>query len=177
MPKNGRVIMKKGEIVFSGVCVAFFGFMLFETLDLMGQGRPGEVGSGLWPFMALAVSLVLSLLMLIASIKKSRAAARENTPGLSVEAVAEKRRQRTIVTLSIVTFLAYILVMPLIGFILATLIYILAFALALGERRRWVLAVSPFLVTAVIVGVFAKFITIPFPKGIGVFAEFSRLFY
>ena len=42
-------------------------------------------------------------------------------------------------TLSIVTFLAYIVVMPWIGFILATLIYILVFALALGERRRWVL--------------------------------------
>ena len=177
MSENGRVVMKKGEIVFSGVCVAFFGFMLFETLDLLGQGRPGEVGSGLWPFMALAVSLVLSLLMLIASVKKYRAAAREGTPELPVEAIAEKRRQRTTVTLSIVTFLGYIVVMPWVGFILATLIYILAFALALGERRRWVLAVSPFLVTAVIVGVFAKFITIPFPKGIGVFAEFSRLFY
>ena len=177
MSKNGRVVMKKGEIVFSGVCVAFFGFMLFETFDLLGQGRPGEVGSGLWPFMALSVSLVLSLLMLIASVKKSRAAAGKAPPELSAEAVAEKRRQRTTVTLSIVTFLAYILVMPWIGFILATLIYILAFALALGERRRWVLAVSPFLVTAVIIGVFAKFITIPFPKGIGVFADFSRLFY
>jgi hypothetical protein len=40
-----------------------------------------------------------------------------------------------------------------------------------------VLALSPFLVTAVIVAVFAKFITIPFPKGVGVFAELSRLFY
>jgi hypothetical protein len=169
--------MKKGEIVFSGVCVAFFGFMLFETLDLLRQGRPEEVGSGLWPFMALAVSLVLSLLMLIAGIKKCKAADRAAAPEISAEAIAEKRRQRTTVTLSIVTFLVYILVMPWIGFILATLIYILAFALALGERRRWVLAVSPFLVTAVIVAVFAKFITIPFPKGIGVFAEFSRLFY
>jgi uncharacterized membrane protein (DUF485 family) len=96
---------------------------------------------------------------------------------LTPEAVAEKKHQRMTVILSIVTFLAYILAMPWIGFILATLLYVLVFALALGERRRWVLAVSPFLVTAVIVGVFAKFITIPFPKGIGVFAEFSRLFY
>jgi hypothetical protein len=169
--------MKKGEIVFSAVCVAFFGFMLIQTLDLLGQGRSGEVGSGLWPFIALAVALVLSLLMLIASVKKYRAAAREAPPDLSAEALAEKKRQRTTVTLSIAAFVAYILVMPWIGFILATLIYILAFALALGERRRWVLAVSPLLVTAVIVGVFAKFIRIPFPKGIGVFAEFSRLFY
>ncbi len=169
--------MKKGEIVFSAVCVVFFGFMLTQTFDLLGQGRPGEVGSGLWPFMALSVSLALSLLMLIAGIKRYRSAGREGTPDLSAEAAAEKRRQRITVTLSIVTFLAYMLVMPWIGFILATLIYILAFALSLGERRRWVLTLSPFLVTAVIIGVFAKFITIPFPKGIGVFAEFSRLFY
>jgi hypothetical protein len=32
-------------------------------------------------------------------------------------------------------------------------------------------------VTAMIVAVFAKFITIPFPRGVGLFAEFSRLFY
>lgn len=169
--------MKKGEIVFSACCVAFFGFMLFETLELLTHGREGEVGSGLWPFMALAVSTGLSLMMLIASIKKHRATARESAPEPTAEAVAEKKQQRITVTLSIVIFLVYILVTPLIGFILATLLYILAFAWALGERRRWVLAVSPFLVTAVIVGVFAKFITIPFPKGIGIFAEFSRLFY
>ena len=80
-------------------------------------------------------------------------------------------------TLSVVCFLIYMVVIPWIGFILSTLIYIPAFALALGERRKWVLLISPFLLTAIIVAVFAKFITIPFPKGVGIFAEFSRLFY
>jgi putative tricarboxylic transport membrane protein len=168
--------MKKGEVIFSAVCIAFFGFMLFETFELLGQGRPGEVGSGLWPFMALAISTLLSILILIANIRKYKAGG----PGaqeLTAEAIAEKRRARITVTLSIVCFLTYIIVTPWIGFIIATLLYILVFALILGERRRWVLAISPVLMTAVIMGVFAKFITIPFPKGIGVFAEFSRLFY
>ena len=169
--------MKKGEIVFSAVCVAFFGFMLFETLDLLGQGRAGEVGSGFWPFTALAVATLLSVLMLISSLKNSMAAVEENPHELTTEALAEKRRARITVTLSILCFLAYLLVMPWIGFIVASLLYILVFAWILGERRGWVLAVSPVLMTAVIMGVFAKFITIPFPKGIGVFAEFSRLFY
>ena len=169
--------MKKGEIVFSSVCVAFFGFMLTQTFELLGQGRAGEVGSGLWPFMALLVSIVLSLLMLIASIKKSKTAAGQGEQAAAPEAKAEKKRARVTVALSVVCFLAYIIAMPLIGFVLATFLYILAFALALGERRRWVLAVSPVLVTAVILGVFAKFISIPFPKGMGIFAEFSRLFY
>jgi putative tricarboxylic transport membrane protein len=168
--------MKKGEIIFSVVCIAFFGFMLFETFELLGQGRPGAVGSGLWPFMALAISTLLSVLILIANIRKSKAGG----PGaqeLTAEAIAAKRRARITVTLSIVCFITYIIVTPWIGFIIATLLYILVFALVLGERRRWVLAIAPVLMTAVIMGVFAKFITIPFPKGAGVFAEFSRLFY
>lgn len=168
--------MKKGEVIFSAVCIAFFGFMLFETFDLLGKGRPGEVGSGLWPFIALAIATLLSILILIANIRKSNPAG-PAAQDLTVEAIAEKRRARITVTLSVVCFLAYIIVTPGIGFIIATLLFILVFALILGERRRWVLVIAPVLMTAVIMGVFAKFITIPFPKGIGVFAEFSRLFY
>ena len=169
--------MKRGEIVLSAVCVGFFGFMLSQTFELLGQGRAGEVGSGLWPLMALLVSIALSLLMLVSSIKKSMAAAGQGEQVVSPEAAAERKRARFTVALSVVCFLAYMILMPLTGFVLTTFLYILAFALVLGERRRWVLAVSPVLLTAVILGVFAKFITIPFPKGVGIFADFSRLFY
>ena len=167
--------MKKGEIIFCVGCIVFFGFMLFETFELLGQGRPGEVGSGLWPFVSLLVCLVLSILLLLSNLRAAKSA--EPSPERSPEALAEKRRARTTVGLSIACFLAYIVVIPVVGFILATFFYILAFAFILGERRRWVLLGSPPVITAVIMGVFAKFITIPFPKGIGLFADFSRLFY
>jgi len=167
--------MKKGEIVFFAICVAFFGFMFYEGLDLAGQGRAGEIGSGLWPLLAIGASALFSVALLISSVKKFQ---REGTTeDRTPEAIAEKKKQRLIVTLSVVCFLVYMVAIPWVGFILSTLIYIPAFALALGERRKWVLFVSPFLLTAIIVAVFAKFITIPFPKGVGIFAEFSRLFY
>jgi putative effector of murein hydrolase len=67
--------------------------------------------------------------------------------------------------------------MPWIGFGLSTLIYVLAFILVLGERRRLVLILSPILVTVLVILIFSKFIAIPFPKGVGIFAAFSRLFY
>jgi putative tricarboxylic transport membrane protein len=73
--------------------------------------------------------------------------------------------------------LVYIIVMPWIGFVLSTFLFVPAFALALEERRKLVLILSPFLVSAITLLVFARFITIPFPKGAGLFAEFSRLFY
>lgn len=71
----------------------------------------------------------------------------------------------------------YILAAPWIGFVLSTFLFVFAFAVSLGERRKTVLVVSPFLVTALVVVIFAKFITIPFPRGVGAFAAFSRLFY
>lgn len=167
--------MKKGEIVFFAVCVAFFSFMFYDGLELRSHGRSGEIGSGLWPLMALGASVLFSVLLLISSIKQflREGAVEDQTP----EAAAEKKRQRVTVALSVVCFLAYLVATPWIGFILSTLVYIPVFALALGERRASVLLISPFLLTAIIVAVFAKFITIPFPKGVGIFAEFSRLFY
>lgn len=168
--------MKKGEIVFFGICVVFFSFMLYQSLDLVGQGRSGEMGSGLWPLIALSVSTLLSVILLISSVKKA-GLQREVCEIPTPEAIAELRQQRITVTLSVVCFLGYMILIPLIGFILATLLFIPVFAMALGERRKMILLISPFLLTTIIVGVFAKFITIPFPKGIGLFAQFSRLFY
>jgi putative tricarboxylic transport membrane protein len=167
--------MKKSEIVFFAVCVAFFSYMFYDGLELRSHGRSGEIGSGLWPLMALGASVLFSVALLISSVKKLRRekAAEDLTP----EAAAEKKRQRVTVALSVVCFLAYLVLTPWIGFILSTFIYIPVFALALGERRKSVLLISPILLTAIIMAVFAKFITIPFPKGVGIFAEFSRLFY
>jgi hypothetical protein len=168
--------MKRGETVFFGVCVAFFGFFLFQALRLAGEGRPGEIGSGLWPGIAIGASFFLSIALLVTNLRKV-----PKGPGHAAEpaseAIAESRKRRGTVTLSTACFLVYMVLIPFLGFILATLFFIPAFALSLGERRKKVLLVAPFLLTAVIVAVFIKFITIPFPKGEGIFAAFSRIFY
>lgn len=169
--------MKKGEIVFGALCVAFFSFMFYEAVKLHGVGRFGEVGSGFWPMLSLGVSVLLSLCWLIVTLGKffraKGKAAEEPLP----EMIAEAWSRRKKVALSVVCILVYIVVMPWIGFVLSTFLFIPAFALALEERRKLVLILSPFLVTAITIFVFARFISIPFPKGVGLFTEFSRLFY
>lgn len=169
--------MKRGEIVLSAFCVAFFSFMFYEAVKLHGVGRFGEVGSGFWPMLSLGASVILSLSWLVSTLRtlsreKGKAIA-EPTP----ETIAAAGSRRKKVVLSTLCILIYIVIMPWIGFILSTLLFIPAFALALEERRKMVLIISPFLITAITILVFARFITIPFPKGVGIFAEFSRLFY
>ncbi len=170
-------IMKKGEIVLSAVCLAFFSFMFYESLELRGVGRFGEVGSGFWPLLSLGVSTILSLIWLITNIRKYSREQQGTKDKPEPENAAEAWSRRKKVGSSLVCLLCYIVILPWIGFILSTMLFILAFILALDERRKTVLIISPLLITAAVIVVFAKFITMPLPKGIGIFAEFSRLFY
>ena len=169
--------MKKGEIVLSAVCILFFSFMFYEALGLRGLGRFGETGSGFWPLLALSASILLSLGWLIGNLTRYAAARGMAVEEPTPEIIAETWQRRRKVGLSAACLLLYIIAMPWIGFILATFLFIPAFALGLRERRPWVLAVSPVLVTGIVILVFARFITIPLPKGVGFFAAFSRIFY
>lgn len=168
--------MKKGEIVFSAVCVAFFGFMITQTFELLGQGRSGEMGSGFWPLLVLALAVVLSGLQLLLNIAKYRRAGQavEKKPAALEEQFKRNRRRKTLINMLLL--LTYIVLMPWIGFALSTFLYVFVFIVALGERRKLVLTLSPVLITVAVVLVFSKFISMPLPKGVGVFAAFSQLF-
>ena len=169
--------MKKGEIVLSAVCLAFFSFMFYESLELRGVGRFGEVGSGFWPLLSLGFATILSLVWLITNLRKYSREKQEAEEKPAPENAAEAWSRRKKVGSSLVCLFCYIVIIPWIGFLLSTMLFILTFILALDERRKTVLIISPLLITAAIIVVFAKFITIPLPKGVGIFAEFSRLFY
>jgi len=169
--------MKKDEIIASGVMVAFFIFMLINSVGLHEIRRFGEMGSGFWPILVLSAATLLSIILLISNFMKYL---KEKTPSgaaTSPEAQRDVRSRRKKFALSVILLLIYIVVMPWIGFGLSTLIYVLAFILVLGERRKLVLIFSPILVTVLMVLIFSKFIAIPFPKGVGIFAAFSRLIY
>ena len=170
--------MKKGEIILSAVCLAFFSYMFYEALELRGVGRFGEVGSGFWPLLSLGVTTILSLVWLVKNLRqyaKEKGGVAEPPPTPETVAAAWHRRRK--IALCSVCLLIYIIIIPWIGFILSTILFVLTFVIALEEKRIWVLIISPPMITIVIVAVFAKFITMPLPRGVGVFAEFSRFFY
>jgi hypothetical protein len=171
--------MKKGQIIGNTVILVFFLFMLVDSLKLHEIRRFGEMGSGFWPILILSTAALLSAFLLLSSILKLRKekGKEEAEEALSPEETASRNKQRKIVFLCAVVTLVYIFAMQAIGFALATLLYVLAFVIVLGERRKMVLLVSPILVTVLILVVFSMFIAMPLPKGIGFFAGFSRFFF
>jgi hypothetical protein len=148
-------------------------------MELRFVKRFGEMGSGFWPILILMVAIFLGVILLISNLitfqREKKQASEEVT--ISPEARIDLKNRKKKFVLSVVCLLGYIIIMPWIGFVLSTLVYVFIFILALGERRRFVLALSPFLVTALTVVVFAKFISMPLPKGVNIFAAFSRLIY
>ena len=170
--------MKKGPAVGNAVILVFFLFMLFASLGLHEVRRFGEIGSGFWPILVLALASISSAILLFSSLRKGKGKGeKESEEPPSPDSIASRRRARNIVILSSVATLIYIFTMQWVGFAIATLLYVLGFIIILGERRKWVLIFSPLLVTVFILVVFSKFISIPFPRGIGVFGELSRFFF
>jgi len=170
--------MKKGPIIGNAVILIFFLFLLLQSLKLQEIRRFGELGSGFWPIVILGLASLLSAFLLLSSwMKRKGEEGKEAEESASPDSIASRKRARRIVAISSVATLVYIFAMQWIGFALATLFFILAFIVILGERRKWVLIFSPVLVTVFILVVFSKFIAIPFPRGIGIFAELSRFFF
>jgi len=171
--------MKRDEIVGNVVIVCFFIFMLVNSFKLQEIKRFGEMGSGFWPILILSAAVILSAVLLISSLVGYLKAKRQSSgePSLSPETAEASKVRRKKIALSAILLLLYIVIMPWIGFGLCTLLYVPAFILVLGERRKLVLILSPLLVTVFVILIFSRFIAIPFPKGVGIFAAFSRLFY
>jgi putative tricarboxylic transport membrane protein len=162
---------KRGEVIFFGLSSAFFLFMSFEALGQLGHGRPGEMGSGVWPLIALSACLGLSGLQVYLSWKSS---AKALSPP---EEVLESKPRRKELVLAVVVFALYLLAIPWLGFFLSTFLFVPAVSWALGERRTRVLVLGAIVVTGAILGLFGWFISIPFPKGVGIFASLSRLLH
>ena len=88
--------MKKGEIVASGLIVAFFIFMLMNSLELHEIRRFGEMGSGFWPILILSSATLLSMILLISNFRKYLKD-KEKTPSgtaISSEAQTDSRKRR-----------------------------------------------------------------------------------
>jgi TRAP-type C4-dicarboxylate transport system permease small subunit len=171
--------MKRDEVIANVVIIAFFIFMLIRSFKLHQIRRFGEMGSGFWPMLILSTATLLSMILLISTLIRYLKEKKKTSVEVSVskEALVDLKNRRRKFVLSVILLFVYVIIMPWIGFVLSTLIYVLAFILALEERRKYVLAISPILVTALIVIIFTKFIVIPFPRGVGIFAAFSRLIY
>ena len=164
--------MFRGELIICGV--VFFSSIYLYTVATQFKGHQvyGKLGPGFWPELVLISMMALSVLIAIDAIrawkKSPRGQVPETTPGGG---------SRVRFFSALILIMGYLLLLKVVGFIALTPLFLVAFMFLLGEKSwPWMIGLSVGM-TVIVVLAFTKAMYVPLPRGVGIFHNFSVLFY
>ena len=160
------------------IAILAFGVLIFSNSFGFPQLQNGALpDAGVWPRAIAILLIVFAALALLSDIrefqakKNAGAAAEKHSDGYDPN--GRKRMIGTVIILGLycIPGLRYL------GFVADTLIGIPVIMLWLGERKWLRIVLVAVIMTAICVAAFCKFMLIPLPRGMGIFRNFSLLFY
>ncbi len=158
------------EIVFNiliGLGVLFY---LAQAIQLPTTDNPADVlGAGGFPIIIGVIALIGLAMITIHTIKEKR---KVDIPMLNLRSIDGR-----MVFINLLVLGAYIALLDVIGFVLATLIYLVAAPLSMGYRKPVILALFASITTAVMVVVFGIGFYVPLPRGMDLFRDLSYMIY
>ncbi|MBM4349821.1 MAG: tripartite tricarboxylate transporter TctB family protein [Deltaproteobacteria bacterium] len=163
--------MFKGEILISAVVFLGSLYLYFESMKFEGHEIYGKLGPAYWPKFLLICLMVLSFLVAVDAIRERK----KGTPENKEESKFDGGKVRLLLAVGFIVL--YFFLMKIVGFTALTPFFLIAFMVLLGERKKiWMLGISVG-ITALIVWAFTKAMYVPLPRGVGIFLEFSHIFY
>lgn len=158
------------EIVFNlliGLGVLFY---LAQAIQLPVTDNPADVlGAGGFPIIIGIIALIGLAMVTIRVIKEKR---KVDIPMLKLRSIDGR-----MVFINVLLLAAYVGLLDVIGFVLATFAYLVAAPLSMGYRKPVVLAIFASITTAVMVVVFGIVFYVPLPRGAELFRDLSYLIY
>lgn len=170
------------ERILSVSTIIFAAFFLTVSLQIESRGD-STIGPSSWPSALMAMMLVLGILLTFNVFRKNN---KHNSTSEDENLVTEEKivtdDEEELVYPSkfyymLLLLIVYIICLYFIGFILSTLILITTATLLFGMkkwRNRLITAIAS---TAGFIVLFPILLSLPFPRGVGIFREISLLFY
>ncbi|MCJ7839003.1 MAG: tripartite tricarboxylate transporter TctB family protein [Burkholderiales bacterium] len=147
------------------ICLALAIGMLVLTRGLP-QSSFVPIGPDFYPRVVLIIMVVLSVILIASDVLQKRKSAADTPAG--AEAPAEKRNYR-LVGITFAVFAVYVVLLPLLGYRLATLIFMAGlqsvFQPPHGARGWIVLLVSALATTVLTYVVFEHYLSVLLPRG------------
>ena len=145
-------------VIIAFALVVAFGLTPFisEEWKATAEARYYVVGPKMFPQLAAGILVLLSLVLIVADRRSA-------TPSRAAGLNAEERRNLAI---TLVIAVGYLVLLPYLGFLAATVMGLLAFFLCFGERRWYVVVPIVLIGPIVIHYCFATLIQVPLPEGI-----------
>ena len=148
-----NLTMRKADIIAAAIVIPICLYVFYESTKwpvVALLGRPFVIPRGVATF------LLITALLLLHRALKGRA--------LELEKRLEGANLRRITGAAVISF-GYLFVVERIGFFGTTLVYMLLFALVLGERRWHRLVLFAVLVPLVVYVLFSTALHVPLPRG------------
>lgn len=153
--------MRRRNIVAAAVlivCGLVYGYLAW---GLPERSLPNTPGPSFFPLVVMAILLVLSVALLVQALAADDGAAAPavgDAPALTVD--------HRLALAALAAFLAYIALLPIFGFILATLPFFAILMIIFGERRPLLVLAGTVAITLILYGLFRHGFGIFLPRGL-----------
>ncbi|HLR51833.1 MAG TPA: tripartite tricarboxylate transporter TctB family protein [Candidatus Avamphibacillus sp.] len=159
-----------GGIVFTLILLVVFSYFFILSFGITDFREVDPVGAAGFPQFILALLVLLLVISLFNTIKqymKNKGQDSDKTP-----------KSVLVIFLGLIISIAlFIILLQVIGFLCASLLLTLGMLLILGERKKIRIALLTLFVPTGFTVLFGVLLSIPLPRGTGIFMAISRLFY
>ena len=136
--------------------------------------RPGELGPDVWPRAILVILMAVCIVEILRRALASAATPAAAGDSAGAHAAAdEARRYPRLLAGGIVLTILYVLALEVLGFFVATVLFLALFMRVGRYRRIGVIAATSLLGSLAFVYVFMKIVYVSLPLGIGPFKQLS----
>ncbi len=148
--------MKKGNFIIAGVFSLLGLFVIVQSLSFP-RGRAGIPGPGMVPIMIAVLMIVASASLVLSTLRMTSA---EDVP-LGLRSEGHRR-----VYLCMAILVLYLILMPQIGFCIASFLLLFGLIKWFGNYRYWVCAVVSAFLTGIVFGLFSEVLHVPLRFGL-----------
>lgn len=167
------------DILVTGFLLFLFAIILVNLGRLIGPFHPNapfETGPSFFPRYLILGVLALLLALILTQFSSYRKNAGSQSPS-GAETCGDETPSVAILVKTIPAIFLFIYFMDYLGFLISGMLLLSALQVILGNRIWWKIFVFSGGVLVFCFLVFIKILYIQLPRGIGVFEQFSLLFY
>jgi putative tricarboxylic transport membrane protein len=171
--------------VLSGILVvaAIYLFNLATKFEYSQRGE--QLGPGFWPKLMLGIIIILTLADIVLALRKGGKPAAEVSSAENNEVLGvgeglqdeEQKRYPKLLIMGGLMTVAYVYLIGIIGFALATFLYLVGFTYVGRFRRHVMIWVSGLVGTVFFVFLFIKVVYVSLPTGIPPFEGLTLMIY
>lgn len=173
----------KSNIVLGVITILFSVFFLIYTLQIPEARSSSIIGPAGWPTIILTFMLIMGILQIVKSVRETKKVTNksEEDTSLNEELPQVEGKDNEKVSGShwyvLAAIALYILLLPIVGFLVVTPILFLFLAWLFGMRKKIHLISTTLVSYIIFILLFIYALNIPFPRGIGIFRTISFWIY